>query len=164
MHVRRCRACGEEYRPEIATCVECGGPLEDVDDELVPFEARPRAEVAEPSIRKPPEGYVSVHVTREVRDIDAFVERLDAAEIPFHVQDAQGERGHSASTYSVMVPEAQALPARRAIAPLLGMDPEDVEREFDPEQGYGQCPACSSQIPPRAATCPECGLTILGDA
>ena len=163
MHVRRCRACGEEYRPEIATCVDCGGPLEDVDDELVPFEARAPKDAAVAFVRRPPEGYVSVYVTREFREIDSFVERLEAAGIPLHVQDVPGERGHSASTYAVMVPEAEALAARRAIAPLQGMDPEDVEREFDPEQGYGKCPACSSEIPTGTAACPECGLNILGD-
>ena len=30
VHVRVCRDCGEEYRPEIAVCADCGGELEDV--------------------------------------------------------------------------------------------------------------------------------------
>src|SRR5258707_13851921 len=29
VHVRICRDCGEEYRPEIAVCADCGGALED---------------------------------------------------------------------------------------------------------------------------------------
>ena len=28
-HVRVCRDCGEEYRPEIVRCADCGGELED---------------------------------------------------------------------------------------------------------------------------------------
>ena len=28
-HVRVCRECGEEYRPEIVRCADCGGELED---------------------------------------------------------------------------------------------------------------------------------------
>src|SRR5688572_27542544 len=29
MHVRVCVECGEEYRPEITACADCGGQLED---------------------------------------------------------------------------------------------------------------------------------------
>ena len=29
MHVRVCVECGEEYRPEVAQCADCGGDLED---------------------------------------------------------------------------------------------------------------------------------------
>ena len=28
-HVRVCRECGEEYRPEVVRCADCGGELED---------------------------------------------------------------------------------------------------------------------------------------
>ena len=35
VHIRVCRECGEEYRPHIVSCADCGGELEDVyEDEL----------------------------------------------------------------------------------------------------------------------------------
>ena len=34
MHVRVCVECGEEYRPEIAVCADCGGALEDRRDDI----------------------------------------------------------------------------------------------------------------------------------
>jgi hypothetical protein len=170
VQVHRCKSCGEEYRVEagLTACADCGGALTVVDDEAVPYAPRdpespaPEEEVSR-GTRVPPEGYVPVHVTRDYRDIGGFVERLEAAGLAFHVQDVPGERGYSASTFSVMVPQDDLLAARRAVAPLLGMDPADVEREFDPEQGYGQCPACSASIPAGAEACPECGLTIASD-
>ena len=33
MHVRVCVDCGEEYRPQITACADCGGRLEDRDDD-----------------------------------------------------------------------------------------------------------------------------------
>ena len=169
VHVRRCRECGEEYRPEVVTCADCGGPLVDADDEQVPFEARPRpgsAPETRPAARVPPEGYVPVYVGRELREIDPLVERLEEHAIPFHVQDTPGERGHSPSSYSVLVPEAEASRGRRVLAPLLGegADPEAADRGFDPERGYMSCPACSAEMPRGAEACPDCGLAVAPDA
>jgi len=168
VHVRRCRECGEEYRPEVLTCVDCGGPLEDADDDLVPFESRPRpgsAAETEPAVRKPPEGYVAVYVGRDLREVHPLVERLEEEGIPFHVQDAAGEKGHSPSTYSVLVPEAEASRGRRVLAPLLGegADPEAADRAFDAEKGYLLCPACSAEMPRGAEACPDCGLAVAPD-
>ena len=170
MHVRRCRQCGEEYRPEVVTCVDCGGPLEDADDEQVPFEARPlpgRSAEAEPAVRKPPEGYAVVYVGRDLREVHPLVDRLEEEGIPIHVQDTPDQRGgHAPPTYSLLVPQTEASRARRALAPLLGegVDPDALDRGFDPEAGYVQCPACSAEIPRGAEACPDCGLAVAPDA
>lgn len=152
----------------VVTCVECGGPLEDADDDVVPFESRKRPgepAPAEPEVRKPPEGYVVVYVGRDLREVRPLVDRLEDEGIPLHVQDTPGERGYSPSTYSVLVPEAEAARARRVMAPLLGegSDPEAADRGFVEEQGYVRCPACSAEIPPGAEACPDCGLAVAAD-
>jgi len=172
MLVHRCTACGEEYQLEavLPACVECGGRLQTVDDEAVPYQPRSRAtgqgddDAGEAQRdRTPPEGYGVVHTTRDCRDLVGLAERLEAAGIPFRVIEQPGERGYAPTSYRVMVHEARGLEAKRAIAPLLGMDPADVVQEFDPEQGYGQCPACSGSIPSGADSCPECGLHVASD-
>jgi hypothetical protein len=168
VHVRRCRACAEEYRPEVVTCVECGGPLEDADDEVVPFEARPvPAPVARavPPERKPPEGYVPVYVGRHLADVEPLADGLEEADIPFHVHETPEKPDHTPAVYSLLVPEGEAPRARRALGPLLGegADPEAVDRGFDLEAGYTHCPACSAEIPGGAETCPDCGLTVSPD-
>ena len=49
-HVRVCRECGEEYRPEIVRCADCGGELEDhYDGQGVASPAPPDGGGGEPS-------------------------------------------------------------------------------------------------------------------
>jgi hypothetical protein len=168
MHVRRCRDCGEEYRPEVALCADCGGLLEDADDEGVPFGARPRPDreaAAEPAPAPIPDGYLTVYVGRDLREIHSLADCLGEHEIPFHLEHDAGERGQAPSTFSLLVPEPEAPRARRAIAPLLphGADPEAVDRAFHPETGYGECPACTAPIPPGAPACPDCGLAMASE-
>jgi hypothetical protein len=165
VRVRRCRACGEEYRPDIASCSDCGGPLEDVDDELVPFESRPRPGVAPqeaPRERKPPEGYVPVYIARDIGDVEPLAECLESAGIRLHVLQTAEQPDRSPAIYTLLVPEQDAPAARRALQPQLGegADPEAVDRGFDPDAGYSQCPACSAEIPRGAEACPDCGLSV----
>jgi hypothetical protein len=150
------------------TCLDCGVPLKDADDEQVPFEARPRPGNAldpPPVERRPPEGYVPVYSGRDVGDVEPLAAAMQEAEIAFHVQETAERPGRSAASYSLYVPEPEAARARRVMAPLLGegVDPEALDRSFDPEAGYAQCPACSAQIPGGAEACPDCGLGVSGD-
>lgn len=168
MHVRRCRACGEEYRPEIVSCVDCGGPLEDADDELVPFEAR--SQPGQPAEARPPEravpvGWAAVYVGRDIGDVEPLAESLHEAGIPFQIHETPVKPDRSPAVYSLLVPDAESGRARSTLAPVLGegWDPEAVDRSFDPEAGYLHCPACSSEIPRGAEACPDCGLAVAPD-
>ena len=46
MHVRVCRDCGEEYRPGVLRCADCGGELEDRFGDEAPAASRPSEEEA----------------------------------------------------------------------------------------------------------------------
>jgi hypothetical protein len=169
MHVRRCPVCGEEYRAEIVRCADCGVVLQDADDEVVPFEERLRpaslSEGGPPPERKVPEGYVLVYKGRDVGDVELLAEGLRQAGVPWHVHHTPAKPDGSPAAYDLMVPEAEAPRARRALAPLLGdgADPEAVDRSFDAEAGYLRCPACSSEMPPGAKACPDCGLAVIAE-
>src|SRR5262249_45059506 len=85
MHGRACRECGEEYRPEILLCTDCGGTLEDRDDELEP---PPRPELAAPSLATPSEGtslarepFRWLQRTETAAEMDPLAQRLGAGRI-----------------------------------------------------------------------------------
>lgn len=169
MNVRVCRECGEEYRPEIAVCAECGGALEDRYDDgeagYAPRKAAPRRE-AEPEPQGPDlSGQRSVYHARHHEDIVPLAERLRAAAIAFHlVQEPPDAHGRSA--YELFVREGDAAAALRLLAPLLAHEDTDVERlhaietEFEAGVGYWRCPACETPLASGARECAECGLSL----
>jgi predicted amidophosphoribosyltransferase len=164
MHVRVCRDCGEEYRPEILVCADCGGVLEDVTD----FGAHESGALAPESERIPPPdltGHRSVFQTREPRDLAAAAEALREAGLAFHVVEARVQNEERRSTLSIFVRDESAESATRLLAPLHG--PEAVayaerskDRPLDTEEGNTTCPACDTAVPAGAPECPECGLVL----
>ena len=49
--VRVCRECGEQYRPDVAVCADCGGDLENrpIDEEGRPIAVEAAIEAATPA-------------------------------------------------------------------------------------------------------------------
>ena len=148
MHVRVCRDCGEEYRPEIAVCADCGGVLTDSDAQ----ESSPRAPESERLPLPDLSGYCSVFQTREPRDLRAAAEALGDAGLAFNVVESRAQNEDRRSILSIHVREEDASSALRALAPLHG--PEAVAYAERPEND-SSCPACETTVPAGAPECPQ---------
>jgi hypothetical protein len=145
MHVRLCPECGEEFRPEIVTCSDCGATLVDHWEGegaagADPAAAPPRA----PSAARPPEHFKPVASASTAAEIDPLAQTLGAAGIRFAVSG-------SVHHFSLLVA------------------PEDVERALAalgvgeaPPEAHAQCPACGADVR-GAQDCPDCGLALAGD-
>ena len=158
MRVRVCVECGEEYRPEIAVCADCGGALEDRDDADAAAFPPARAEADAGDEPAEPDEYTEPVLTEDrATDLIGSADQLAAEGIgcrirPLRRRLADGSL-HVAGYRLVVAPENRA----RALALLgLGAD-EDVDAETRP------CPACATPIAPGAVECPECGLAAGDD-
>lgn len=149
MHVRVCPDCGEEFRPEIVTCSDCGATLVDRwEDEGA---GAPEAEVPEgggaaeilPNVRVPAD-YEPVASATTASEIEPLAHRLGQEGIAFAVTG-------SVHLFTLLVPKADL---ERAVS-LLG------QAELEPEPGNA-CPACGADAR-GAAECPECGLALAAD-
>jgi len=145
MHVRVCPECGEEFRPEIVTCSDCGATLVDEwegEGGAGETDAPPPRET--PSAARPPEGFKPVASAATAAEIDPAARALGAAGIVFAVTGAINH-------FSLLVA------------------PEDVGRALDvlgvaepgPEPHHA-CPACGADVG-GAQECPDCGLALAGD-
>lgn len=145
MHVRVCVECGEEYRPEIAACADCGGRLEDRHDDG----ERTRLPAAEPP---PPGPGPDADFTDGILDADRATDLTDHADrllesgIEFRLRPRPG------AGYRLLV---SAADRDRALA-ALGLLADAVERA-------GACPACGAALAQGAVECPECGLAAGDD-
>jgi hypothetical protein len=163
--VRVCRDCGEEYRPGVLVCADCGGTLE---DRALDEQGRP---VAPPEPQEPQTPTVPGRVlflTPRAADLVPLVERLREESIPHALSEQPGASEAVPSRYALVVPEDVAESALRALGPLLAPPEEHgemhaVESRFDAERGYLQCPACGTDAPAGASECPECGLVLAGE-
>ena len=161
-HVRVCRECGEEYRPEIVRCADCGGELEDVfEDEGTPTLA-PAPNVPEaPDLRD----HRAVFETARARDLVPLAERLREADVSFHLAEKAPAGEGTPVLFQLLVPESRVKAALEALAPLLAPHAEResvhaLETSYESGRGYVRCPACGSDQPIGAAECPECGLAL----
>ena len=155
MHIRHCANCHEDYRPEIVRCADCGALLEDRDDELALHADGGRAP-ATADERDLPEGFESIHTSRDLDDLPPLADGLIAAGIDCRIREAHRDR--QIVGYRLLVHTKDRAAATAALQTLLH---PHVETEFDPERGYARCPACDSSLQPRAAECPECGLPLV---
>ncbi len=168
MHVRVCRDCGEEYRPEILSCADCGGKLEDR------YEAEQDGDPASPSpgaSPRPPEpevpeltGYSPIFSTDQARALVPLAERLRDAGMAFHLRESASGSPRSAARYHLLVPVSDADQARRELAPLLGegegaQPAQGIDSE-SADGAYRRCPACGAQLSGAPLECPGCGLAL----
>ena len=164
MHVRVCRDCGEEYRPEIVSCTDCGGTLEDryepeLGEALTPPAPRPSAPPEVPDRR----GYCPIFSTDLAPALVPLAERLRERGMAFQLAEKAGSTRRGAARYYLLVPGPIAAEAWRELAPLLGEGegasaPESGEEFAD---GAGQsCPACGAELPGTPLECPGCGIAL----
>jgi hypothetical protein len=144
MHVRVCVECGEEYRPEITTCADCGGRLEDRHDDA-DRTVLPAADPVAGGPETEAEFTETVLQAQKVKDLTGEADRLVEAGIAFRLRPAPG------AGYRLLVAAADQDRALAALGLLA-----------DEAAGGGErsCPACGAGLQPGAADCPECGLAV----
>ena len=153
MRIRHCPSCREDYRLEIVYCAECGGVLEDRDDELDGTATDDPAgqQPADPAV---PKGFEPVHTSSDIDRLPPLADSLVAAGIDCRIREAQA---HGRIVYGLLV-HAKDRAAAAAIVEASLSPPATTE--FDPDQGYARCPACDTPLQPRVMECPECGLPL----
>jgi hypothetical protein len=147
MHVRVCVECGEEYRPEISTCADCGGQLEDRHDDG----ERTVLSADEPAVNGSPgdaEYTETIFHAEKATDLTGEADRLVAAGITFRLRPARG------AGYQLLVAAADRDRALAALGLLADEGAGGAERS---------CPACETRLPAGAVDCPECGLAAGDD-
>jgi hypothetical protein len=165
VHVRVCRDCGEEYRPGVVRCADCGGELEDRFEGGPEGAAPPAARAEEPA----PDltGYRVLFLTPRAADLVPMAERLREEGVDYRLAQPPGQVEGAPARYALLVKDADAAGALAALAKLVAPheDAEGVhgiETRFDAEQGYRECPACGTKTAPGIEECPECGLVLGG--
>jgi len=163
-HVRVCRECGEEYRPDIVRCADCGGEL--VDRFPGSEGEAPAAAVAEPAAAEL-DGHRVLFLTPRAADLVPMAERLREASLAYRLAEQRPTTEGAPVRYALLVPDEGAEEALRALADLLaphdeGGDVHAVETRFDAKRGYVECPACGARTAPGGAECPDCGLGLGG--
>jgi predicted amidophosphoribosyltransferase len=160
VHVRVCKECGEEYRPDIVVCADCGGELEDVfEDEDAPSPRR--QESAEPETVDLSE-HRAVFQTGRATDLVPLAERLKEAGMEFHL--VEGGAAGAPASYSLVVRETEVKAALEALADLVAPHEEGesvhaLETHYESGR-YVKCPACGAEQGSGRAECAECGLTL----
>jgi hypothetical protein len=161
MHVRVCRDCGEEYRPGVVRCADCGGELEDR------FGDEEGAATAEPTAAADLTGHRVVFLTPRAADLVPMAERLREAGTPYRLAEQPGTAEGAPPRYALLVPEGENASALRVLADIVAPHEgseglHGVETRFDAERGYLECPACGARSAGGAVECPECGLGLGG--
>jgi hypothetical protein len=155
MHVRTCPDCGEEFRPEIVRCSDCGA---DLVDQYEDGETRGEApadmgpDVAGP---EPVEDWASVFTSTSSEALREAAASLAAAAVRFRA-------GATGVYLQLRVPADDYTRAAQALA---GHDGAVVVTEATVPEGQeaAACPACATPVPADAMECPECQLVVGGD-
>lgn len=157
MHVRVCRECGQEYRPEVIRCSDCGGELEDRHvDEAQLLEPEPAEPVPEDALS--PGNYQSIAWGGHAADLVPLADRLLAVEIPFRIRPREVDPGEPGKGFDLVVRDEERERALAEMAAAEGAAPAGPE--FDPATGYKRCPACSAELKPGLSECSDCGLGV----
>jgi hypothetical protein len=163
-HVRVCRECGEEYRPHVVRCADCGGELEDrYGGEAEESLAHPAPEEAAAELA----GYHVLFVTPRAADLVPLAERLRGTGLEHRLAEQPAPAEGAPARYALLVRHADAAAALGALADLVAPHEDTagvhaVETRFHPDRGYIECPACGAEAAPGAAECQECGLGLAG--
>ena len=158
--VGHCPACGDEFRPDVAVCSDCGGKLtlqeEGHGSRETPVESEEEAWRTALD-RLPIANLVPASAFGALDELQPAIAALAEIRLPSRVLVQNGR-------YLLLVTPSDLARSKEAIeATGQGMDmPED--NTFDAAAGkYANCPACETRLPdPFDGTCPECGLELSG--
>jgi len=153
MHVRVCPECGEEFRPDIVSCSDCGAELRDAyDDGPSPAHAEAPAGRPEPADDA---DYAPIFTTIESDVMRDAAAALAKAGIPFRVAG-------NATGYQLLVRADDRPRASQALGTRDGAVVFGPEMDAAAAEHGGPCPACGTVLAADVLECPECGL-VLGD-
>jgi hypothetical protein len=164
--VRYCPACGDEFRPEIQICSDCGSTLILQPEGLGAAGLAPSAagQVAPGRGRDgwrtaldplPISTLLPIRTFDALRDLEPAVAAFADLEIPSRVLVQNGR-------YILLIHPETLDEAQRALH-AVNPDPDDrLDPAFDVTAGrYSNCPACSASLPEASeGICPECGLEL----
>jgi hypothetical protein len=170
VHVRVCIECGEEYRPEVARCADCGGVLEDRHDDGGPvpksvFEPAPEPDRSLPGARP-------LATSAHARDLVPLADRLVAARLEFRIASRDAPGDERPQGFVLQVKDLDRTAAVLATADLVGPDSGvtllEVRVTGDPGAAFGagtdlRCPACDTLVGASATECPDCRLGLEGE-
>jgi RNA polymerase subunit RPABC4/transcription elongation factor Spt4 len=154
-----CRECGEEYRPEILRCADCGGELtaqyaagtDEQGEAMEPAAvAAPRPEAAEAI---DPAELRTLHVADRAAELEPLARALGEAAVRFLVRASPFQ-------FALLVRDADVPRASELLRPLL--EPADAGEAAAEESGPPACPACGEVLLQASAECPACGLGLAG--
>ncbi len=153
MHVRVCPECGEEFRPDIVSCSDCGATLRDAYDDGA---SRPDAEVSGEQAEPTDDAdYAPVFTTIESDVMRDAAAALAKEGVPFRVAG-------NATGYQLLVRADDRPRASQALGTRDGAVVFGPELDAAAEEHGGPCPACGTALAAAVVECPECGL-VLGD-
>jgi hypothetical protein len=167
MRVRVCVDCGEEFRPEVVRCSDCGGALEDrYDDETSPV-ASAMAGRPVPDLEDPLPGARPLAWSVSIHDLVPLADRLEARGLPFRIASREAPGEERPRAYELRVRDADR---QDALAALADLDPrasgftllEAAPAPAAEGEADRRCPACGTEPPRGASECPECGLGLAG--
>ncbi len=171
MHVRVCVDCGEEYRPEVARCADCGGELDNRHDEGGPFEPAATSRI-ETGADEPLPGARPLAFGSEARDLVPLADALLRAGLAFRITPRERPGEERPRGFDLRVKDEDREAALRIVLPLVepggGVTLLEVAAPDAPgsveDAGDGlSCPACEAPLPTSATECPGCGLGLDGE-
>lgn len=153
-----CERCRSEFVPAVESCIDCGGPLVEVDPRMTgaPRESRqppPPPDLTAPALAAADEP--SLVREEDVSYIQPLAKRLRAAGIRCEVN--QNCKKGCSGRVALWVPAADLAAAaaldREHFAALV------PDASFVDLDGEG-CPACGTPLSAGQVDCAECGLTL----
>jgi predicted amidophosphoribosyltransferase len=157
MHVRVCPECDEEYRPDIATCADCGADLVDRQTD-----EQGRA-LPEPAQAVQPIALAALY-SGPAAALKPLADALADAGVPQRFVPIPGQSG-----LTLAVAQDEAARALTALSAFHGRGTELGIRElaatFEAQESEHEhaCPACGAAVPAGASLCSDCGLDWGGD-
>lgn len=158
-----CESCGSEFQSRVEACIDCGGPLVEVDLRMT-TSPRPRREAPPPPPAETAERVLAAADrplalrVEEPGYIGPLAERVRAAGIRCDVIPEGDCRSGCRIRWALWVAEADRDAAATIDRQHLASVVPDAESFVDLDAEG--CPACGAARSPGAAECGECGLTL----
>lgn len=158
MHVRVCPDCGEEFRPEIVRCSDCGAVLVDPHESQTGGQAPNIAapEAPEPGGDDSLEDHHLVFSSTSSEALRGAADALVAAGIAFRIT-------HRGAALELLVHADDYAAAAPALTGRDGALVVDTQPDAPEEQHVKACPACGTSLAADAVECPECELVVGGN-